>query len=112
MNFHFDYNSICLVYLLTCGMCKKQYTGATITGSRERFNQYKSNLKLYGEGKWGFKQKKFMENFYNHDHHGTNNHMIVEIIDISDPNDQEKWEKFWMHKPRTLYLDGLNHKKD
>ena len=71
INFHFDCNSICLVYLLTCRICKKQYTDSTITRFRERFNQYKSNLKLYGEGQRDFKQKKLLEHFYSHDHHGT-----------------------------------------
>ena len=111
MNFHFDCNSICVVYLLTCRICKKQYTGSTITRFRERFNQYKSNLKLYGEGRRDFKQKKLLEHFYSHDHHGTHNDMIVQIIDFCDPNDQEKRENFWMHKLRTLYHHGLNHKK-
>ena len=52
-----------------------------------------------------------LEHFYSHDHHGTHNDMIVQIIDFCDPNDQEKRENFWMHKLRTLYPDGLNHKK-
>ena len=111
MNFHFDCNSICVVYLLTCRICKKQYTGSTITRSREQFILYKSNLKLYGEGRRDFKQKTLLEHFYSHDHHRTHNDMIVQIIDFCDPNDQEKRENFWMHKLRTLYHDGLNHKK-
>ena len=35
--------------------------------------------------------------------------MIVQIIDFCAPNHQEK--NFWMHKLRTLYPDGINHKK-
>ena len=46
LNFHFDCNSICVVYLLTCRICKKQYIFSTITRFTERFNQYKSNLNL------------------------------------------------------------------
>ena len=110
MNFHFDCNIICMVYLLTCRICKKQYTGSTITRFWDRFNQYKSNLKFYGEGRRDFK-KKLLEHFYNHDHHGTHNDIIVQIIYFCDPNDQEKRENFWLHKLRTLYPDGLNHKK-
>ena len=34
MNFHFDCNSICVVYLLTCKICQKQYTCSTITRFR------------------------------------------------------------------------------
>ena len=51
MNFHFDCNSLCVVYLITCKVCKKQYTGSTITKFRVPFNQCKSNLKLFGEGR-------------------------------------------------------------
>ena len=111
MNFHFDCTSICVMYLLTCRICKKQYSGSTITNFRERFNQYKSNLRLYSEGWRDFKQQKLLEYFYSHDHHGAHNDMIVQIIYFCDPNDQEKWENFWIHKLRTLYPDGLNHKK-
>ena len=100
MNFHFDCNNICVVYLLTCRIYKKQYTGSRFRG---QFNQYKSNLKLYDEGRRDFKQKKLLEHFYSLDHHGTQNDMIVQIIDFCDPNDQEKPENFWMHKLRTLY---------
>ena len=38
-NFHFDCNSLCVVYLITCKVCKKQYTGSTVTKFRARFNQ-------------------------------------------------------------------------
>ena len=55
MYFLFDCHSLCVVYLITCNMCKKQYTGSTVTKFRARFNQYKkSNLKLYGEGRREF----------------------------------------------------------
>ena len=94
MNFHFDCNSICVVYLLTCRICKKQYTGSTITRFREQLTLYKSNLKLYGQGRRDFKQKTLLEHCYCHDHHGKHNDMIVQIIDFCDPNDQEKRENF------------------
>ena len=61
MNFHFDCNSLCVFYLITCKVCKKQHTGSTVTKFRARFNQYKSNLKLYGEGRRAFFQEKLME---------------------------------------------------
>ena len=73
MNFHFDCNSVCVVYLLTCRICKKEYTGSAITRFREQFNQHKSNLKLYGEGQRDFKENNLLEHFYSHDHHETYN---------------------------------------
>ena len=108
MNFHFNCNSICVVYLLTCKICAKQYTGSTITKFRSRFNQYKSNIKLYGEGRRYFVHEKLIEHFYSQNHHGTHGDMIVQIINQCDPNYQEKRENVWIHKLKTLYPDGLN----
>ena len=39
-------------YLIKCQVCRKQYVGSTITPCRKRFNQYKSNIILYSEGRW------------------------------------------------------------
>ena len=97
-----------MVYLLTCKVCAKKYTRSAITKFRSRFNQYKSNIKLYGEGRRDFVQEKLIEHFYSQNHHGTYGDMIVQIIDHCDPNDQEKRENIWIHKLKTLYLDGLN----
>ena len=107
MNFYFNCNSDCVVYLLTCKICAKQYTGSTITKSRSIFNQYKSNIKLYGEERGRFVQRKLRENFYSQNHHGTHGDMIGHC----DPNDQEKHENFWMQKLKTLCPDGLNQKR-
>ena len=38
-NFHFDCNSLCVVYLIICKVRKKQYTGSTVTKFRACFNQ-------------------------------------------------------------------------
>ena len=103
MNFHFDCNSQCVVYLIKCKVCKKQYTGSTVTKFRARFNQY-------GEGRRGFFQEKLIEHFFNHHHNGLYKDMMVQIIDFCDPNDQEKREDFWMHK-LTLHPEGLNMKR-
>ena len=68
---------------------------------------------MYGEGQRDFKKrKKLLEHFCSHNHHGTYNDMIVQIIDVCDLNDQEKQENFLMHELRLLYPDGLNHKKN
>ena len=54
INFSFNCNSRNVVYLLTCKICEKRYVGCTITKFRSRFNQYKSNINLYGKGQRGF----------------------------------------------------------
>ena len=37
--------------------------------------------------------------------------MMVQIIDLCDPNNQKKREDFWMDKLRTLYPEELNMKR-
>ena len=63
INFHFDCNSLCVVYLITCKVCKKQYTSSRVTTFSARFNQYKSNLKLYGGGGRACFQENLIEHF-------------------------------------------------
>ena len=55
---------LCIIYLVTCKVCQKQYVGSTITTSRKRFNQYKSNIKLYSKGRPGMKQEKLISHFF------------------------------------------------
>ena len=109
MYFLFDCNSLCFVYLITCKVCKKQYTGSTVTKFRARFNQYKkSHLKFDVQGRREFFQEKLIEHFFNHGHNSSYKDMMVEIVDFCGPNKQEKREDFWMDKLRILYLEGLN----
>ena len=70
IDFPFDCNSSCVVYLLTCKTCLKQYVGSTLTMFRLRFNQCKSNIKLYEERRRGFKQGKLIEHFFLCSHMG------------------------------------------
>ena len=51
INVHFDCNGQFVIYLITCKVCRKQYVGSTITPFRKRFNQCKSNIKLYSVGR-------------------------------------------------------------
>ena len=111
MNFPFDCNSQCVVYLLTCKICKKQYVGSTITKFRLRYNQYKSNIKLYGEGRRGFQQESFIEHYFQENHNGSHCDISLKIIDHCDPNDQERREAFWIFTLDTMYPNGLNHKR-
>ena len=56
---------------------------------RVRFNQYKCNIKLNGEGKRDFKQEKLTEHFFLLSHNETNEDIKIQIIGYCDPNDQE-----------------------
>ena len=50
INHRLDCNEKCLVYLLTCNKCKKQYTGQTTDNYRDRWNNYKSESKTFKRG--------------------------------------------------------------
>ena len=87
INFHFDCNSVSLIYLITCKVCKKQNPGSAVTKFRARFNQHKSNLKLYGEGRRGFFYKSWLDIFFFHN--VSFKDMMVQFIDFCDPNDHD-----------------------
>ena len=99
------------MHLLTCKICKKQYVGSTITKFRLRFDRYKSNINLYGEGRRNFEQQKLIKYFCRENYNGTHQDISVKIFGICARNDQEKQENFWMNKLRTLYPEVLNYKR-
>ena len=92
-------------------VCQKQYVASTITTFRIRFNQYKSNIKLYSEGRRAMKQEKLISHFFTDEHHGTYDDIKVQIIDYRDANDQERREDFWIFNLNTLEPNGLNNKR-
>ena len=47
INHQLNCDSKCLVYLLTCKQCQKQYTGETTDNFRYRWNNYKSNSRKF-----------------------------------------------------------------
>ena len=56
-----DCNDKCLVYLLTCNKCKKQYTGQTTDNFRGRWNNYKPKSKSFKR-----REKCMQEHLYKH----------------------------------------------
>ena len=74
---------------------------------RLRFNQYKSNIKLNGEGRRGFKKEKLIEHFLLLSHNGTHEDIKVQIIGHYDPNDQEDR----VFQLNTLHPKRLNQKR-
>ena len=62
---------------------------------RLRFNQYKSNIKLNGEGRRGFKTEKLIEYFLLLSNNRTHEHIKVQIIGHCDPNDEKDRFSIW-----------------
>ena len=82
-----------------------------MTRFMSRFNQYKSNIKLNGEGRRGFKQEKLIEHFFLLSHTGTHEDIKVQITGHCDPKDQESRAKFWIFHLDTLHPKDLNQKR-
>ena len=72
INFDFDCNIQCVMFLITCKVCQNQYVGSTITIFRKCFLQNNSNIKLYPEG------------IFFTDKHGTYDGIKVQITDYFD----------------------------
>ena len=65
MNFRFDGNSSDVIYLISCTVCGRQYTGIPrLTRFREKFNQYKWNVDLHSQGVCGLMQEKMISHFF------------------------------------------------
>ena len=111
MNFWFDCNGSDVIYLLSCTVCGRQYTGTTVTKFRESFNQYKSNVNLYSQGVRGLTQEKMNSHFFDFEHNGSIDDMHVQIIDHYDPNDKGRRKSFWIETFQTMYSFGLNFKQ-
>ena len=111
INHRLSCNSENVIYLLTCNGCGKKYVGSTITAFNLRFNQYKSNINLYGKGRRGFKQEKLISHFFTEGHTGSYKDISVQIIDFCDPNKQEEREDFWITTLNTRVPYGLNIRK-
>ena len=50
INHKFNCDDRCLIYLLTCNQCRKQYVGQTIDSFRFRWNNYKCNCHKHANG--------------------------------------------------------------
>ena len=93
INHHFCCNDKCLIYLLTCKVFKKQYTGKTVDRFRLRWSNYKeSNRKLLrGEE---IKQKSLHEHFLSDSHQSFEKDISICLIDKTDPSDPHKKEYY------------------
>ena len=59
-----DCNDKCLVYLLTCNRCKKQYTGQTTDNVRGRWSNYESKSKSFKRGDTKHRKKLELRDKY------------------------------------------------
>ena len=107
INHRLDCNDKCLVYLLTCNKCKKQYTGQTTDNFRGRWNNYKSKCKSFKRG-----EKCIQEHLYKHfeseEHTEFLDDVSITLIDKTDGSNPTKRENYWMQTLKTFTPYGLN----
>ena len=70
INLHFCCDDKWLIYLFTCKVCKKQYTGKTVDRFRLRWNNYKESGRKFLRGE-EVKQKSLHQHFLSDRHHSN-----------------------------------------
>ena len=107
INHEFNWNESCLIYLLTCKICRKQYVGQTVGIFRSRLNNYKSNDRNYLVGD-PCMQKRIFEHFNSEGHTGFLENLSVTFILKTDSQNPGKRENYWIHTLKTIVPWGLN----
>ena len=94
------------MYLISCTLSGRQYTGTMVNRFRERFTQYKSNVNLYSQGILGLTQEKMIFHCFYFDHIGSTDDMHVQIIDHCNPNDKKEENHFRLkHSKQCIHMD-------
>ena len=83
INHSFDCNDKCLIFLLTCKTCLKQYVGSTTDCFRYRWNNYNCNDRKYARGE-ACLQEHLFEHFNSEGHNGFLHDVSVTWIDKTD----------------------------
>ena len=108
INHRFTCSDKCLVYLLSCKVCGRQYTGQTVDEFRYWWDSYKgiNRKSLRGDE---HKQTGFFAHFQGLDHNGFLEDIEITFIDKTDPSNPTRHEEFWIDTLKTRYPLGLNN---
>ena len=93
INHKFNCNGKCLVYLLTCNCCKRQYKGQPVDGFHFRWNNYKSNCSKHHRGETCVEEHLYGY-FCSSSHNCFISDVSVTFIDKTDPSDPLKREDY------------------
>ena len=97
----------CLVYLLTCSCCKKQYMAQTVDEFRFIWNNYKSNCRKPQRSETCM-QEHLYEHFWSSNHNCFISNVSVTFINKTDPSDPLKREDYWRSILKTMAPFSLN----
>ena len=100
--------NIYLIYLLTCKVCGKQYTGKKVDKFRSRWNNYKDSDRAFLRSE-EIKQKFLHEHFLKYDHHDFEKDVSICLIDKTQSSDPHKSEYYLMRILKTLAPLGLEY---
>ena len=107
INHKLNCDNNCLIYLLTCKCCGKQYVGETTDEFRLRWNNYKSNDRKNARNETCMQEHLF-EHFKSEDHSGFLGNVSITLIDKTDGKDPKRRENYWMRTLKTYAPFGLN----
>ena len=107
INHKFNCDDNCLIHLLTCKCCGKQYVGQTNDEFRLRWNNYKSNdtKNAWNEA---CTQGHLFEHFKSKGHSGFLGNVSITLIDKRDGKDCKRRENYWMRTLKTYAPFELN----
>ena len=109
INHYFRCNDKCLIYLLTCKVCKKKYTGETVDRFRLRWKNYKESDRKFLSGE-EIKQKS-LHGHLSDSHQSFEEEVSICLIDKTDPCDPHKRKYYWMRTLKTIAPFGLKTKE-
>ena len=90
----------CLIYLLSCKCCGKQYVGETTDSFRYRWNNYKDNDRKHSR-KESCMQEHLFKHFNSMGHNGFLNNVSITLIDKTDGKNPKKREDYWRRTLKT-----------
>ena len=99
-------NEKCMILLLTCTVCLKQYVGQTLDEFRLRWNKYKSNSRNHWRLELYLKEHLF-EHFNDEGHHKCFEDISTSFIDRTDSSETFKRENYWKSLLKTMASLGL-----
>ena len=103
INHQFNCSEKCLVYLVTCNKCYKQYVRQTVDEFCRTWNNYKSN-----DRKFQRLEPCMQEHLFSHFSMVLLNDVSITFIDKADPSDPLRREDYWRQTLKTMVSYGLN----
>ena len=97
----------CLIYLLSCKCCGKQYVGEATDIFRYRWNNCKDNDRKHSP-KESCMQEYLFEHFNSMGQNGFLNNVSITLIDKTDCKNPKKREDYWRRTLKTYLPCGLN----